>query len=68
MIGGHCIPVDPFYFTWKAKQKRLTTKFVNLAARINKNMPKYISNEIINIFDKRKIKKGYKYFNPRFKL
>lgn len=56
-IGGHCIPVDPFYFTWKAKQKKLTTKFVNLAARINNNMPKYISNEIINIFNKRKIRK-----------
>lgn len=48
-VGGHCIPVDPFYFSWKAKQKKITTKFVNLAARVNAKMPLYIYNNIIKI-------------------
>ncbi len=40
-LGGHCIPVDPFYLTWRAKAFDLDTEFVELAGRINANMPRY---------------------------
>ncbi len=40
-LGGHCIPVDPFYLTWRAKAYDLDTEFVELAGRINSNMPYY---------------------------
>ncbi len=38
-IGGHCIPIDPFYLTWKAKQHGVHTKFIELAGEINNSMP-----------------------------
>jgi UDP-N-acetyl-D-glucosamine dehydrogenase len=38
-LGGHCIPVDPFYLTWKAREYDFTTEFIELAGRINANMP-----------------------------
>ena len=38
-IGGHCIPIDPFYLTWKAKQLGVHTKFIELAGEINNKMP-----------------------------
>ena len=41
-LGGHCIPIDPFYFTWKAKEYGLDTKFIELAGDINTSMPKYV--------------------------
>ena len=41
-LGGHCIPIDPFYFTWKAKQYGLDTKFIELAGTINTSMPEYV--------------------------
>lgn len=41
-IGGHCIPLDPFYLSWKAKEYGLATKFIELAGEINDNMPEYI--------------------------
>ncbi len=41
-VGGHCIPVDPFYLTWKAKQFGLTTPFIEMAGQTNENMPHYI--------------------------
>ena len=40
-LGGHCIPIDPFYLTWKAKQLGINTRFIELAGEINTNMPKY---------------------------
>ena len=52
-VGGHCIPVDPFYFSWKAKQKKQTTKFVNLAAKINSKMPLLMFQDIKKILDKK---------------
>jgi UDP-N-acetyl-D-glucosamine dehydrogenase len=45
-LGGHCIPVDPFYLTWRAKAFDLTTEFVELAGRINVNMPYYAVQRI----------------------
>lgn len=41
-VGGHCIPVDPFYLTWKAKEFGIHTRFVELAAEINNSMPEYV--------------------------
>ena len=55
-VGGHCIPIDPFYLTWKARQFNLETKFINLAGKINKMMPNYIVNKTINFLKKKKIK------------
>ncbi len=41
-VGGHCIPVDPFYLSWKADQKNIDTEFIDLAGRINEAVPGYI--------------------------
>jgi UDP-N-acetyl-D-glucosamine dehydrogenase len=41
-LGGHCIPIDPFYFTWKSKEFDMSTKFIELAGEINTHMPYYI--------------------------
>ncbi len=41
-VGGHCIPVDPFYLTWKAKQFSCATRFIQLAGEVNESMPAFI--------------------------
>jgi len=41
-VGGHCIPVDPFYLTWKAKQYGFRTRFIELAGEVNEGMPRYV--------------------------
>jgi len=41
-LGGHCIPIDPFYLTWKAREYGLQTKFIELAGEINTSMPDYV--------------------------
>lgn len=41
-LGGHCIPVDPFYLAWKAREKQVPTEFIELAGRINGAMPAYV--------------------------
>jgi UDP-N-acetyl-D-glucosamine dehydrogenase len=41
MVGGHCIPVDPLYLSWKARQYGFKTKFINLATSVNESMPEY---------------------------
>jgi len=45
-IGGHCIPIDPFYLTWKAREFGLHTRFIELAGEINSNMPRWVVNKI----------------------
>ncbi len=40
-LGGHCIPIDPFYLTWKAREFDFTTEFIELAGKVNENMPYY---------------------------
>jgi UDP-N-acetyl-D-glucosamine dehydrogenase len=52
-LGGHCIPIDPFYLTWKAREFELNTKFIELAGEINTYQPHYVvekSMEVLNIF------------------
>src|SRR6185312_8337037 len=41
-LGGHCIPIDPFYLTWKAREFEFQTKFIELAGDINIHMPRYV--------------------------
>jgi UDP-N-acetyl-D-glucosamine dehydrogenase len=45
-LGGHCIPVDPHYLSWKLKTLNYTTRFIELAAEINSSMPHYVVNKI----------------------
>jgi len=45
-LGGHCIPIDPFYLTWKAKEFELRTRFIELAGEINNSMPNYVVQKI----------------------
>ena len=45
--GGHCIPIDPYYLSWKAKSYQLHTRFIELASEINSGMPKYVLDKII---------------------
>lgn len=46
-IGGHCIPVDPFYLTWKAREFGVDTKFIELAGEVNAAMPQYVVDKIV---------------------
>ena len=41
-LGGHCIPIDPFYLSWKARQQNLEARFIELAGEVNLSMPKYV--------------------------
>ncbi len=41
-LGGHCIPIDPFYLTWKAREYGLSTRFIELAGEVNRAMPEYV--------------------------
>ncbi|HLD95860.1 MAG TPA: UDP binding domain-containing protein, partial [Alphaproteobacteria bacterium] len=58
-LGGHCIPIDPFYLTWKAREFGLTTKFIELAGEINTSMPKYVVQKLHEALDQR-FQKGLK--------
>ncbi len=46
-LGGHCIPIDPFYLTWKAREYEFSTRFIELAGEINSNMPRYVVLKVI---------------------
>lgn len=54
--GGHCIPIDPFYLSWKCKQFGYTPKFIELSAKINNSMPLYVFKNIKKILKKYKKK------------
>jgi UDP-N-acetyl-D-glucosamine dehydrogenase len=45
-LGGHCIPIDPFYLTWKAREFGQNTRFIELAGEINTAMPQYVVNRV----------------------
>jgi UDP-N-acetyl-D-glucosamine dehydrogenase len=45
-LGGHCIPIDPFYLTWKAREFGKNTRFIELAGEINTNMPDYVVSKV----------------------
>lgn len=44
-LGGHCIPIDPFYLTWKAREYGLNTRFIELAGEVNGAMPEFVINK-----------------------
>jgi UDP-N-acetyl-D-glucosamine dehydrogenase len=46
-LGGHCIPIDPYYLTWKAREVGHTTRFIELAGEINRAMPEYVVQRLI---------------------
>lgn len=46
-LGGHCIPIDPFYLTWKAREYGVNTRFIELAGEVNSSMPEYVLNKVI---------------------
>lgn len=53
-LGGHCIPIDPFYLTWKAREYGCPTRFIELAGEINTDMPNYVINVLISTLNDRK--------------
>ena len=52
-LGGHCIPIDPFYLSWKAKQYNLDAEFISLAGKINRSMPAWVIGRISDFFKKK---------------
>jgi len=52
-LGGHCIPIDPFYLTWKARELEIPTRFIELAGEINTNMPHYVVDRLLEALDRR---------------
>ena len=60
-LGGHCIPIDPFYLTWKAREYGLHTRFIELSGEVNKAMPEYVMNKLMDgLNDSGKAVKGSK--------
>ncbi len=53
-LGGHCIPIDPFYLTWRARCFGLHTRFIELAGEVNSSMPEWVVNKIIDALNSRK--------------
>jgi len=51
-LGGHCIPIDPFYLTWKAREHEVATRFIELAGEINVSMPKYVVARLAEALDR----------------
>jgi UDP-N-acetyl-D-glucosamine dehydrogenase len=45
-VGGHCIPIDPFYLTWKSREYGMPTRFIELAGQINERMPGYVIDRL----------------------
>jgi UDP-N-acetyl-D-glucosamine dehydrogenase len=53
-LGGHCIPIDPFYLSWKAREYELTTRFIELAGEINASMPGHVVEAVGEALNRRK--------------
>ena len=53
-LGGHCIPIDPFYLTWKAKEYGLHTRFIELAGQVNTAMPQWVVSKVTEALNERK--------------
>ena len=52
-LGGHCIPIDPFYLTWLARCRGMTTRFIELAGEINTSMPQYVIDRLTEALNSR---------------
>jgi UDP-N-acetyl-D-glucosamine dehydrogenase len=53
-LGGHCIPIDPFYLTWKAREYGLHTRFIELSGEINRAMPEYVVGKVFKSLNERR--------------
>lgn len=53
-LGGHCIPIDPFYLTWKAREYGVDTHFIELAGEINSAMPKWVVRKVVSGLNRQK--------------
>ncbi len=53
-LGGHCIPIDPFYLTWKAREYGQHTRFIELAGEINTSMPQHVVNRVADALNARR--------------
>jgi UDP-N-acetyl-D-glucosamine dehydrogenase len=53
-LGGHCIPIDPFYLTWKAREYEFPTRFIELAGEINSAMPEHVVASLADALNRRK--------------
>jgi UDP-N-acetyl-D-glucosamine dehydrogenase len=53
-LGGHCIPIDPFYLTWKAREFGVHTRFVELAGEINSSMPEWVVGKVVQALNERR--------------
>ncbi len=53
-LGGHCIPIDPFYLTWKAREYGVHTRFIELAGEVNESMPDYVVRKVGDALNTRK--------------
>jgi len=54
-LGGHCIPIDPFYLTWKAREYGVNTRFIELAGEVNSNMPDWVVSKIVAALNDRRL-------------
>nr|WP_304502350.1 nucleotide sugar dehydrogenase [Azospirillum sp. 412522] len=52
-LGGHCIPIDPFYLTWKAREYQISTRFIELAGEVNTMMPRHVVDRLALALDRR---------------
>jgi UDP-N-acetyl-D-glucosamine dehydrogenase len=52
-LGGHCIPIDPFYLTWRAREFDIATRFIELAGEINTSMPQYVVSRLADELNSR---------------
>ena len=52
-LGGHCIPIDPFYLTWKAREYDVHTRFIELAGEVNTNMPRWVISKTMDALNER---------------
>lgn len=52
-LGGHCVPIDPFYLAWKARQLNVDTEFIELSGRVNARMPEYVVNKVDQLLNAR---------------
>ena len=52
-LGGHCIPIDPFYLSWKARQYNMPTRFIELAGEINTRMPEFVVAKVMDALNER---------------
>ena len=52
-LGGHCIPIDPFYLTWKAREYGVHTRFIELAGEVNSGMPEWVVNKVAEALNDR---------------